>query len=57
MTAVKTIDVGRWLAERREIDARCARRCAALGWTEVELDKLAAGVDFRDILRSDGGGR
>lgn len=47
---MKRQDLGRRLAELETASARCTRRCAVLGWTEVELAKLTAGADFRDIL-------
>jgi hypothetical protein len=50
-----TLNVAARMDETDPRLARCARRCAVLGWTDVELGKLEAGGDFRDILRSDGG--
>lgn len=49
--------MARRLAELEAATARCTRRLAVLGWTEVELDKLTAGVDFRDILAGRDGAR
>jgi hypothetical protein len=51
-----TLNVGRWLEETPQRLALTKRRLAALGWTDVELDALLAGVDFRDILRGDARG-
>lgn len=58
MSPVQTapLNVGSRLAELEQASARVKRRLAALGWTDVELDKLAAGVDFRDILSGDARG-
>lgn len=51
MTTATTINVARRLDDLERGIARAKRICAGLGWTQVELDALVAGADFRDILR------
>lgn len=55
-TKASTINVGRRLPELEQRLARAKRVCAGLGWTDVELDALVAGADFRDLLRGDSRG-